>query len=146
MREIKFRCWNNKAKTFYPDNHFALRADGVWLQAMRNFTEYAPNQGDMVFMQYTGKKDNTGKEIYEGDIVNVYLADEYVDEPEVELEDAEWNKRNAFICQDTITWSESGGFFLDTSESLEYNSCIGDEAIVVEIIGNIFENSELLAV
>lgn len=74
---------------------------------------------EIYLMQYTGLKDKNGKEIYEGDIVRSY-------------------EKVA-----TIIWLESeGGFYARTltGECFKYahNS-------IIEIIGNIYENQELLS-
>jgi uncharacterized phage protein (TIGR01671 family) len=62
MRELKFRCWNDKAKVMYYDiNLMGGHAckDGHWL---------CYSKKDAI-MQYTELKDKKGKEIYEGDIL-----------------------------------------------------------------------------
>ena len=55
MREIKFRAWDNRNKIMDIPDHIANGIDGEKYQ----------------IMQYTGLKDNNGKEIYEGDIVKI---------------------------------------------------------------------------
>lgn len=134
MREIKFRCFNTKAKTFYPENHFALRSDGVWLQAMDNFSRYEPQQGLMVFMQYTGLKDKNCKEIYEGDIVRYAvtgpnqdgsneISENYLMEVKFD------SKRAAFTLPDTM--------YDDLPVTVHNES--------YEVIGNVYKNPTLLA-
>ena len=58
MREIKFRAWDKKLKIM--STPFTL---------LEAFHDYFLLTTDMDVMQYTGIKDPTGKEIYEGDIV-----------------------------------------------------------------------------
>lgn len=74
-------------------------------------------------MQFTGLKDKNGKEIYEGDIVE-FDADEW---------GSEHNRRWP------VTWNERGGEWLLggglNSECKDYKT----------VIGNIYENPELLA-
>lgn len=74
------------------------------------------------FMQHTGLKDKNGKEIYEGDIVEArfeYASDKWV----VEWEDYFENNGYGFI-----------GFLPYLKDDWEH----------MEIIGNIYENPELL--
>lgn len=60
MREIKFRAWDeiNKRMIYGPTPD---SPSSSWILAL-------PDEG-VVKMQYTGLKDNNGKEIYEGDIL-----------------------------------------------------------------------------
>lgn len=78
--------------------------------------------GSPNIMQFTGLKDNNSKEIYEGDVVFD--------------EDGEYSK----TC--VIDWDdESGGFF---GKALEDNDTYSMVEIDGVVIGNIYENPELL--
>lgn len=82
--------------------------------------------------QYTGLHDKNGKEIYEGDIL---LADEeYVDEGELYLE-VKWND------------AQTGFYLYDTKYDFD---CDREEFELIDksyqVIGNIYENPELLEV
>lgn len=78
MREIKFRGWDKEKKIMFPV--FELR----W-ESNREFlgggdTIYAeefycpPLQWSKEIIEYTGLKDKNKREIWEGDIVNVYIG------------------------------------------------------------------------
>jgi uncharacterized phage protein (TIGR01671 family) len=75
--------------------------------------------GAVKLMQYTGLKDKNGKEIYEGDIVKIYSKNHKWAGMRV----VEWDNERAMFSPSRIRHK-------DTTE--------------VEIIGNIYENEDLL--
>ena len=114
-REIKFRAWN-EGKTMFPNSKRLL-------MVKRDFGEVW-NKGDsIIWMQFTGLKDKNGKEIYEGDIVKGIALGSFGERiVEVEFKD--------------------GGFYPFTQ------GCGKDLYLIhfenSEVIGNIYENPELL--
>lgn len=117
-REIKFRAFDSKRKSF--TNYqimddlilFLEKHTGCWLSNKENRFE---------LMRYTGLKDKKGKEIYEGDLVEISDSDDDI------------------ICQVKY---EYGSFILVKGEYTEY---LGEvEERFLEIVGNIFQNEELL--
>ena len=69
MREIKFRAW------FYDGEDLStgemISADTAWREDYIEFNdnELLPTDSCTILMQYTGLKDRTGREIFEGDIL-----------------------------------------------------------------------------
>jgi hypothetical protein len=117
MREIKFRV-----------RHY--RDDGIFIVAMsldllRISAGNEPHRIE-VLGQFTGLIDENGKEIYEGDIVTFYYEvgeNDFRDELEV----VKWDTENAcFMFGDDIC-------MLD-----------GSRIRKLEVIGNIYENPELI--
>jgi len=117
-REIKFRAWS-KSKSVMLSSGFAVKCDGATL-----ILEVGPKHNDWVFddykdfiiMQYTGLKDKNGKEIYDSDILKEGNCI-----GAVELD----NEIGAFSWYYGTEWGK-----IDSE--------------VVEVIGNIHQNSDLL--
>lgn len=80
---------------------------------------------DSPIMQYIGLKDRTGREIYEGDIVSFYIEDK---------EDSQGKSEVYFL---------NGCFSINAGEEYKPCLCMCEEEYL-EVIGNIYENGDLL--
>ena len=115
MREIKFRVWNKTQKVMGTVEKINFVTGYVVNDSFVSESE----DEEIILMQYTGLKDKNGKEIYEGDIVeNNYIK---------------W----------VIDWYEGGVYLKQIGK--EYNTWwIGGEYEHSEVIGNVYENPELI--
>ena len=119
MREIKFRAWNKHDEIMEHIN------DLYWFEenGVHDF-----NDNNYEFMQYTRVKDVNGTEIYEGDIVNI--CTEGGCNPAKVIFDNEDQKG----CFCVIGYLGD----LRTYPIKDFVDC------EIEVIGNIYENPELL--
>lgn len=116
MREIKFRAWDTDNKTM---THFG-------------FYDVPEMYSDKdTVMQFTGLKDKNGKEIYEGDVL-MYPATDGRGKGSVEWSDS--------FC----SWMLARADYSETFSSFAYPRHT-DGTCRFEIIGNIYENPELLS-
>jgi len=168
-REIKFRCWDQKDKKYL----LPEKQGFVILPTMPSFGVTLPYEncsnpgnidedcidwadadllmGRYELEQYTGLKDKNGKEIYEGDIVNL----EYYKKP---FGKKRWSKTYPLKGgKDINIVGFEDGFFkfyredkdgfgseLAFSDYGEWEGKDGAYKYEAEVIGNINENPELL--
>ena len=124
MREIKFRAWD-KIKRIMDFNPNTMGFGFI--------NTLLTEDSSIVFMQYTGLKDRNGREIYEGDVVRATLIED-------ELKGFKTN------CEALICWDiEDAGFYLETNYD-KYPHAKPWNAEYIEVIGNRYENPELLEV
>lgn len=131
-REIKFRIWDFENQEMIDGDSLA-------------FEEYAPIKHLLSrkgIMQFTGLCDKNGKEIYEGDVVRVKNGAAVEEAPE--------------YIRAEIIWGE--GYFdfnhkhIPEFDSDDYSTYyfiyppFSYKAEELEVIGNIYENPELLEV
>ena len=116
-REIKFRAWDKKRNVMceLTTNIFSGVKTLMFNDAIKEL------QDDYIFLEYTGLKDKNGKEIWEGDVVKLESW-----EPD--------------ICE--VVFDRGGFCFRFSSDDNYYPD--GKYLEDGEVIGNIYENPELL--
>ena len=128
MREIKFRARDTKDKVIRDVVGISLYHETLSVDI--EFGKYL--QDDIKrfeLMQYTGLKDKNGVEIYEGDILSTDLSRPYLI---VEF------RNGAFMYQCHDGGRNYYDFMEPANEGLKFNTKYH------EVIGNIYENPELL--
>jgi len=149
MREIKFRAWDSVLRRMRNPEEFAIKPNGnqsgwfierdITPNTWRICGEFNDSP-TIILMQYTGLKDKSGKEIYEGDIVK------YGDDEPRKIEQVRWGSF-ADCCVGGETWIlgpdayQKGAIW---QPAIWYHWDDDPAENTIEIIGNIYENLELL--
>ena len=124
----KYRAWDNWRKRMSVVDRIYIDTKGVRLYD--DFGEYWRNFRDAKLMQSTRLKDKNGKEIFEGDILRV--SDEHS-----WLEVVSYNQEKAMFVTEEINRE------FKVPETPLYD-LFNTNIFKFEIIGNIYENKELL--
>jgi len=125
MREIKFRAWDEHGQSFKPVSCIFFNTLGWYPSAVElDGGEIPEHQHCSTYRlgQYTGLKDKNGREIFEGDIV-----------------------RDLNNASSEVMWlEEAPGFIFFNRVTDDWWAPNVDAMRDYEIIGNIYENPELL--
>ena len=121
MRTIKFRAWDKERKEmYYSDFRVDFNGRIFWWKSEEGYEDWR-HDDTVELMQYTGLEDKNGKEIYEGDIVKDEIR--------------RWE-----VC-----WEQARGQFM--RKALKAKVPLSERQIKmykVKVIGNVYENPELL--
>ena len=125
-REIKFRAYHKERKEIFEiasidfEEKKAALSNGIIKLLNVDFKQFE-------LLQYTGLKDKNGKEIYDGDIVLVELSGT-----------STWYK--------TVVKIKEGAFIASLIDGEDYIYIFnrGFDSNDFEILGNVYENPELL--
>jgi uncharacterized phage protein (TIGR01671 family) len=119
MRTIKFRFWSPQGKAFIQNYNYNGPVDELFDE--REWRILVPSQ-------YTGLVDKSGRELFEGDIVNIW-SEEY---PNLNNKKYVVEYRNGSFVAEVINPESTFKFFFMHQISK------------FEIVGSKFENPELL--
>lgn len=143
MRDIKFRVWDKAENKWFPlkncpafllnndqkENLVFITKDGPY--PIPQTGQDSGGRNRLVVQQFTGLKDKYGKEIYEGDLI-------------------QYNRQSSYDGTNfEVKWSEDRWGWVLVSENGDFlgneYTPEGDRYKFIEIVGNIFENSQLLS-
>jgi len=120
QREIKFRAWNKHEERMISWTEIENGSENTLKENFEQMEKIG-----FVLLQFTGLKDKQGKEIYEGDIVKIFCGEE----------------GGSGNYEFNIIEFEGDGFKCKPSYEDLHSATINN---FVEVIGNVFENKELL--
>jgi uncharacterized phage protein (TIGR01671 family) len=135
-RKIKFRVWNGQQMDY---NVIAGFLGAFYVQGLDEEKDYASlspfntkYDNETPLMQFTGLHDKNRREIYEGDIVE--MTDPYGE-----------NNLNSEIKYENGAFTvEADGWFGMGETDVTAVGWAQEQDILIEVIGNIYENPELL--
>lgn len=123
-REIEFRAWLKDEKKMVDVREINFSSEQICFETEDEILYASFDEIELI--QYTGLKDTNGVKIFEGDIVkNIYSNSKY-----------------------ELFWDEENCCFRMRNMDDDYDYLVLNirEAGMLEVIGNIYENKELLEV
>ncbi|RSU11624.1 hypothetical protein CBF29_07870 [Vagococcus elongatus] len=127
----KFRAWDKDSKVMRSWEELIMEkddGDDFWLIGYRESRNIVSYDHDQILMQSTGLKDKNGVEIYEGDIVK--------------FEDGAYSYAGTVEKDDYYFYIQ--GIYPETAYSFNDVADTSNHTADLVVIGNIYENPELL--
>ena len=123
-RTIKFRAWDKKKEVMFEPSSISWKNGVLWVcdSHGENKLEYKLINPNSELMQFTGLLDKNGKEIYEGDIGFFFKNANFI---------IDWDDEYGKYMYCYRKGKGAGGFSGTTAKRFQ-------------VIGNIYENPELL--
>ena len=136
MREIKFRAWDERYGRMLEviSINFKLKVVKVIpIGSINRLDIYETSIDEIELMQYSGRKDRNKKEVYKGDIVNIYFWDSEEKKDKLETEAVE------------IIKSEGCFGFISNITKRFYPLCnLSKPGHSIMVIGNINDNLNII--
>jgi len=135
MRAIKFKAYVKAYNVIVDVDRLGLSLDGSVQEIIvteKEFGQCDSNEwtdlqaGEFELLEYTGYKDKSGREIYEGDVVRITLT-----------QTQETRKGEVIYCAGNV-------FFLVKTANEEYFTFMSCDICEIEVLGNKYENKELI--
>jgi hypothetical protein len=124
----KFRAWDKETKTMIDVSLINFEEHSI----LGGYWEFGQTESikfdEIELMQSTGLKDKNGKEIFEGDILAVEADDGVI------ILKVSWDDEHALFVIKTKKFNEEAALA----------ELVDDNSYPFEVIGNIYENHELL--
>ena len=123
---LKCRAWDTHEQKMFSNNELIIWGGNVYLDESKGLpcrNLKCRSIPDEYLMQSTGLCDKEGTEVFEGDILYGYAGEDFWEIVEFDTEEGKWIRKDI--------WYNSK---LGLSENNEF----------MEIVGNIYENPELL--
>ncbi|WP_413527394.1 YopX family protein [Marinilactibacillus psychrotolerans] len=115
-REIKFRAWLEYDKRMAFSEEVVVWDNNIYINKEKKLDSKIKGYSTLSIMQYTGLKDRNGKEIYEGDVIKASIE-------------------CGILVTGQVYWNYG---------ALEVQGYVFKQLNNLEVIGNIYENPELL--
>lgn len=138
-RELKFRAWDGKRMIYFQDLMIGIdkRSNNPYVFFQTDTFGGEVRLGKHEVMQYSGLTDKNGREIYEGDVVRFFDTVIKGNESCTNYDDE--------IVNGQIIWDdERCGWAITNRISIENEDFFEQLSDEAEIIGNIYENPELI--
>jgi uncharacterized phage protein (TIGR01671 family) len=136
IKPLKFRIWSNELGTWVTDLFLENLIDIDKFTTLNDLFNDIQKNECLVIQQFTGLKDKGNKEIYEGDIIKTdpdHFAKCDVHWVEYTKGVVTWLREAFCVCQPYVGGNE-----------ISHYVCCNCCPCGLEVIGNIFENLELL--